>query len=205
MYLSRLKMDLSRRTAREFLINHYQLHLAVYRAFPDAADGGPGRVLYRVDQSEQSAVLFVQSKKKPDWTKAEFLYNSLLVPPECKLFAPSIQTGQTLFFYTRTNPTIRQSSTGRRIGITNEADQLAWLRRKGEDHGFTVISCQVMNEGISNSDRGFENKDKLRHFGVRFSGLLKISDQAQFMKTLENGIGSSKGFGFGLLSLAPAL
>jgi len=204
MYLSRLKMDISRRATREFLINHYQLHLAVYRAFPDAADGGPGRVLYRVDQSEQSAVLFVQSEKKPDWTKAEILCNGLLVSPECKLFSPNIQAGQTLFFYTRANPTIRQSSTGRRIGITNEADQLAWLKRKGEDGGFAVVGCQIMSDGVSCDDKGFEDKDKLRHFGVRFSGFLDVTDQEKFMKTLESGLGSSKGFGFGLLSLAPA-
>lgn len=39
-------------------------------------------------------------------------------------------------------------------------------------------------------------------FSVRFDGILTVTDQALFRTTLEKGIGSAKGFGFGLLSIA---
>ncbi len=51
-------------------------------------------------------------------------------------------------------------------------------------------------------DRSFKEQDKMRPFAVRFEGVLKIINKELFTKTIENGIGSAKGFGFGLLSLA---
>jgi CRISPR-associated protein Cas6/Cse3/CasE subtype I-E len=41
------------------------------------------------------------------------------------------------------------------------------------------------------------------HVGVRFDGLLTVVDPVRFVQTLETGVGSAKGFGFGLLSIAP--
>lgn len=43
-----------------------------------------------------------------------------------------------------------------------------------------------------------------RFLAVRFDGLLEVTDPGKFLETLRAGIGSAKGFGFGLLSLAPA-
>ena len=43
-----------------------------------------------------------------------------------------------------------------------------------------------------------------RFFAMRFDGLLGVTDPVQFLEALRAGIGSAKGFGFGLLSLAPA-
>ncbi len=39
---------------------------------------------------------------------------------------------------------------------------------------------------------------------VRFDGVLQITDLTTFNRTLEQGVGSGKGFGFGLLSVAPS-
>lgn len=39
---------------------------------------------------------------------------------------------------------------------------------------------------------------------AQFDGVLTITDTAKFVSAVENGIGSAKGFGFGLLSLARA-
>jgi CRISPR system Cascade subunit CasE len=43
---------------------------------------------------------------------------------------------------------------------------------------------------------------KITHFGVRFDGLLRVEDPERLKIGLSSGIGSAKGFGFGLLSLA---
>jgi len=39
---------------------------------------------------------------------------------------------------------------------------------------------------------------------VQFDGVLQVINADDFVKTIARGIGSGKGFGFGLLSLAPA-
>ena len=36
-----------------------------------------------------------------------------------------------------------------------------------------------------------------------FDGVLEVNDPDIFIKSIESGIGSAKGFGFGLLSIAP--
>ncbi len=208
MYLSRLKLNPASRSAREFLINPYRLHQAVYRAFPDDIDGGPGRILYRVDENKRLGTisLLVQSENKPDWSKADFITDCLLEPAEGKIFSPALQTGQTLHFRVRANPTIKKKLDGKengyRLGLLREEDQLEWLNRKAVESGFAVMSCQTSPEGMTYDDRSFKEQDKMRHFAVRFEGVLKIINNDLFSKTIENGIGSAKGFGFGLLSLA---
>jgi CRISPR system Cascade subunit CasE len=41
------------------------------------------------------------------------------------------------------------------------------------------------------------------HNAVEFRGILTVTDPARFRETFARGIGSAKGFGFGMLALAP--
>lgn len=211
MYLSRLKLNPARRAARELLINPYRLHQTVYRAFPDANDGGPGRILYRIDENKRlgTIALLVQSEKTPDWSKADFITDCLLEPAESKIYSPAekLQTGQALHFRVRANPTIKKKLDGKengyRLGLLREEDQLNWLNRKAGESGFSVTSCQSSPEGMTYDDRSSKEQDKMRHYAVRFEGVLTITDKELFTKTLQTGLGPAKAFGFGLLSLAP--
>ncbi len=209
MYLSQLKLNPSFRRTREIMINPYMLHQAVYRAFPDKADGGPGRVLYRIDENKNcnAIYLLVQSDKEPHWQKVDFILDCLSEPVEQKVLAPSFKVGQTLCFRVRANPSVKKQEegkkNGRRLGLLNEEDQLKWLKQKGESGGFALISCDTVPEGVIQNERGNQDKEKLRHFAVRFDGMLRVTDAELFLKALEDGIGPAKGFGFGLLSLAP--
>lgn len=222
MYISRLKLNPSTRKTREILINPYMLHQAVYRAFPDKPDGGPGRVLYRVDENKLDGAisLIVQSEKVPDWTKAEYLGECLLEKARCKPFAPPIMGGQRLYFRLRANPSVKKQAEGKkngyRLGLLREEDQLRWLHKKAEESGFSLVACRAMPEGIVRDEIGKKAEAssisgvsddlqipvRLRHYAVRFEGVLKVINPDLFAATLRNGIGSAKGFGFGLLSIA---
>lgn len=207
MYLSRLKLDQFRHSMRELRLSHYLLHQAIFRAFPDASDGGPGRVLYRLDIDRQGNTnLLVQSEKKPDWDKANMLKECLLEPAACRTFLPRCHAGQNLFFRLRANPTVKKQAEGKkngyRLGLLRQGDQVAWLRNKAEEGGFAVLSCQVMPEGIAHGEKGRQD-GKLRHYGVHFEGVLEVLDPDVFQATIHRGIGPAKGFGFGLLSIAP--
>jgi CRISPR system Cascade subunit CasE len=46
-------------------------------------------------------------------------------------------------------------------------------------------------------------EDSAYHGGVQFRGILEVTDRERLIQTYESGIGSAKGFGFGLLLLAP--
>ncbi len=208
MYLSRLKLNLARRSTRELLINPYRLHQAVYRAFPDKKDGGPGRVLYRVDENRRSGAvsLVIQSEKEPDWPKADFITDCLLEAAEHKVYAPRFQAGQTLYFRVRANPSVKKQAEGKkngyRLGLLREEDQLKWLRQKAETGGFDLLTYRVLPEGVVHAETG-KVVGQLGHYAVCFEGMLCVVNPELFATTVKDGIGAAKGFGFGLLSVAP--
>jgi len=207
MYLSRLKVDPLKRTTREIRLRPYRLHQVVLRAFPEENDGGPGRVLYRLDVDRNGGTsLLVQSEKTPEWEKASMLKECLLEPAEWRSYFPGCRTGQDLYFRLRANPAVKKQGEGRkngyRLGLLREEDQLAWLQRKAQEGGFALLNCQTVPEGVVHSEEG-RRDGKLTHYAVRFEGVLRVVDPDAFVETIASGIGPGKGFGFGLLSIAP--
>jgi CRISPR system Cascade subunit CasE len=108
------------------------------------------------------------------------------------------------------------TKNGRRLALLREDEQVAWLLHKGEQGGFRIpgewvaadddrwtpnFRVDVIPEGWVRC--GKDGHADGRFYAVRFEGLLEVTDPDQFLRTLVDGIGSAKGFGFGLLSLAP--
>ncbi len=144
---------------------------------------------------------------------------------------PVLRKGQALRFRLRANPTFRAGhghrpeDLGKRLAIMDEPGQLAWLERKGGAAGFEPmplsasaaqvgpateggqrsIAVQVTPLSFSTGHRtgGSPEAGRLRHFGVEFDGILRVTDPARLVAAIESGIGPAKGFGFGLLSVAP--
>ena len=97
-----------------------------------------------------------------------------------------------------------------------EDDQVAWLLHKGDQGGYRIpgaweepdgrkvpnLRVEVIPEGWVRC--GKDGYTDGRFYAVRYEGLLEVSDSECFLKTVSDGIGSAKGFGFGLLSLARA-
>jgi CRISPR system Cascade subunit CasE len=218
MFLSRLLPSPRSPQARRDLALVYELHRTLLRAFPDKADGGPGRVLFRVDlpRDTGTAVVLVQSEKPPDWSLLRPDY--LTRPAESKPFEPTFTVGQRLAFRLRANPTCktgtlsksdrlagRSKSNGRRLGLLREGQQREWLVRKAEAGGFRVLGVTVVPEGFAHGSKDAGGvRVGLSLLAVRFDGLLGVTDPGRFLQTLREGIGPAKGFGFGLLSLARA-
>ena len=89
-----------------------------------------------------------------------------------------------------------------RVDLRGDEQQMDWLRRKSKNGGFRLVECRISAKDKRESSKA-GNKDKITHVGVVFEGILEVSDTVAFTRTLESGIGSAKGFGFGLLSIAP--
>lgn len=218
MYLSRLRLELYARQVRRDVADPYQLHRTLSRAFPGSADGGPGRVLFRVevDPTTEGAVVLVQSDKQPEWANLPDDYASVEVKP----FDPSFTVGQPLVFRLRASPSRKIGTTlktdrlagkpksnGRRVGLLHEEEQRDWLSRKADEGGFRLLDVTVTREQLDLRGQ-FLRVGKREHaislVVVRFDGLLAVTDPERFHSTLRAGVGAAKGFGFGLLSLAPA-
>ncbi|MBI1878241.1 MAG: type I-E CRISPR-associated protein Cas6/Cse3/CasE [Chloroflexi bacterium] len=218
MYLSQLTLNPRSRQVRSEVSQPYELHRTLMRAFPAIDQGGPGRVLFRLesqaDVGQAGFKVLVQSDQEPNWAwldnTSHYLLPSLDPNPASKRFEPVFQPGQRFYFRLRANPTKRllrddperELKKGQRLGLYKEEEQRDWLARKAEQGSFALLGVTVTAEGK------IGGKTKERHdlalLAVRFEGLLQVTGPAQFSQTLQEGIGSGKGLGFGLLSLARA-
>ncbi|MFO7169860.1 MAG: type I-E CRISPR-associated protein Cas6/Cse3/CasE [Chloroflexota bacterium] len=237
LYLSRLILDTRHPQARRDLGDVYQLHRTVLGAFPAAPAGRPARehfgLLYRIEPVSGApalARLLVQSNHLPDWSHLRPGYlgpapderGNPAVRPVSDEYA-RIQEGMRLVFRLRANPTKRISDRtpgrenallGKRVALLREEERLAWLARKGEQHGFRLLTTGI-DERIPAAQAAAQPDERgrrparegggamtMRFGAVLFSGLLEVTDRAAFLRALEHGIGSGKAFGFGLLSVA---
>lgn len=220
MYLSRLSLNLRNRDVKKDLAHPYEMHRTIMKAFPTTLQAGEERVLYRLEPTMHNSppTLLVQSKLLPMWANLPSDYlldipdqHTTQVKPITLDFAP----GQQFVFRLFANPTKRHNNKrhstkthstndtplntlGKRVGLYTPDAQIEWLHRKGQAHGFQIITV-IPNRQTEIQDQKFT----LTLLGVQFEGLLQASDPTRLRQSIINGIGSGKAFGCGLLSLAP--
>ena len=217
MYYSLLTLNPRSHLVQREVAAPYEMHRTLLQAFPvgkfgiERSDPEAAGVLFRLDSHSDGALtVLVQSHTEPDWSALKPGY--LLEAPQVKQRGLSLQAGQPLTFRLRANPTKRlgrgaEKNASKRIGLYTEDEQLAWLARKGEQHGFCVLQAQVSRDGTIMNEKAIERdgrEHKLEMLSVQFDGVLQVTDADKLVAAVETGIGSAKGFGFGLLSLAPA-
>lgn len=204
MYLTRLVLNPRSRRAQSEGANLYELHRTIMTAFP-ATLPPDERVLFRLETDRQSGafVVLVQSQYEPDWGWLATSPPDYLLPisepnPWVKPFDPIFSAGQQLVFRLRANPTLKRE--GKRLGLLREEEQIAWLQRKAQTGGFEVLSVRTQKLGFV---RGWtRRRQPLSLFAVQYDGVLRVTDPPAFAHSLALGIGSAKGLGFGLLSVA---
>ena len=200
MHLSRLTLNPRHRQARQDLAAPYELHRTLLRAFPDREDGGPGRVLFRIEPSSTDGqpIVLVQSQVEPNWDELQDGYLTGCAQKQVEL---DLQKGQCLRFRLRANPTVTRE--GKRHGLFQIDQQLEWLRRKGERNGFEPFDVMVGRADRQTTRPGNSRRPPLVHWSVDYEGKLRITDPGRLLGVVRDGIGPAKAFGFGLLSLAP--
>ncbi|MBI3978200.1 MAG: type I-E CRISPR-associated protein Cas6/Cse3/CasE [Chloroflexi bacterium] len=241
LYLSRIVLNPKSKTVRKDLADCHQLHRTIMAAFPPAPARTAGArayygVLHRLEVGRDGRIqVLVQSRVQPDWSRLPPGYlrddSDGGRPRDCKRIDEhygGIVADMTLLFRLRANPTKRidqhnerdgERWHGRRIDLRDEADQVQWLLRKGEQGGFRVLAVRrhpdvsdvrttpgAAVEGRRPSGaptRVAQGMDELTFGSVLFEGRLQVVDADRLRRTLEEGIGSGKAYGFGLLSIAP--
>jgi len=195
MYLARLILNNSH-LAVSWVSNPYRVHQRLLMAY----DGDP-RLLFRIDNIGETTQIIVQSHKEPNWDSFGETFRVLTQSPEYKLYDPRLIINCHYRFRLLANPTIKRD--GKRLGLLNEADQCAWLDRKLTAAGATVKDCMSKPLGIQQSSKNPHKEAAIQsHFAVLYEGVLLVNDPIRLIQAIDNGIGSAKGFGFGLLSLA---
>lgn len=76
------------------------------------------------------------------------------------------------------------------------------MQNKASQNGFTI---QWMREdgNVQAYVKQDKNSESTCHCGVNFRGDLTVQNEELFQKAFENGIGSGKLYGFGMLMLFP--
>lgn len=225
MYLSRVPLNPARRGTRQFLSSPQVVHAAVMLSFPPGTLGHAdehGRVLWRIDQRDTEIHLYVVSPAEPDFThiveQAGWPTNGAWVTRKYGQLLDTLTIGQHWHFRLTANP-VRSAQTspdatarkerGKITGLS-APEQLEWLHRKAIHAGFMIPDCGPNEQ--RESDVRLIARDSLtfrRGSGrvslsvATFEGTLAVTDPDRLKAALTHGIGRAKGYGCGLLTLAP--
>jgi CRISPR system Cascade subunit CasE len=191
VYLSKLMIDPAMESVNR-LYDLYRYHQLVWTAFPSAMDGQARDFLFRVDRSRDGVSVLLLSNTPPSAT-AVGGWSTKAVPE-------SFYDHRRYRFSIRVNPTVRREGGGRKFGVGGETEIRAWMNRKGKMHGFRVVEAHVSN---INSQR--YAKPGVCHLSADIGGVIEVADKGLFFQAAMKGIGSAKGYGFGMLLLSPEL
>jgi CRISPR system Cascade subunit CasE len=223
-WLARMEIDADI-ARREKAFDNYAWHQKLWNCFPNRPDEKRG-FMTRIDPLEGAFRLWVLSQHQPvcpAWCPADCF--------DVNKIASSFLSHPYYVFDLKANPTkalIQRDANGKpqlqangkrkrgkRVPLVDPDELRAWLERKGEVRcrdaqtgvdipgGFRLVSDRPL-EISPMVESHFRKKDQSAyHGGVRFRGTLEVTDRDYFIKSYQEGIGSAKGFGFGLLLLAP--
>ena len=162
----------------------YEMHRTILSGF----DEKPKTLLFRVE----TGYVLVLSSDKPKYDVDYF------GDIQTKPYVMAYKNGQAFSFRMRANPTIRKMATGKNDPIRSEEGLIQWITRKAKDNGFDVQEVMVNIEKIRVSYKG---DNKQTHHSVLFNGVGVVTDTDKFQKSLMNGIGRAKSYGFGMMSV----
>lgn len=192
MFLSEVLINSRNAMGRQDLASPYELHRTLSSGFPD---GGRPRILFR--QETNGPRVMMLSVEEPSFEKALACGRMLFV--RSKVFEPKLAAGQQLRFRLLANPT-KKTREGGRGALTVPGEQMAWLAKKGEQHGYRLLSAHIVREEVWKTAR--PEGRAMTHLAVDFHGLLDVTDGDALGEALRSGIGSAKAFGFGMLCVA---
>ena len=211
MYLSQLTLNPASRMVQKEISNPYQLHRTLMGGFDTTRY--TSNILYRLDlDPHRPPTLLVQSTTEPNWQPLHHMGQGRYLqatPPTPKWVDVQLPQNSIYRFRLRANPTVKKKREGKkhsnRVPLVREEKQVDWLKRKGTQHGFTLLRLQVSQDSkLWDTIRRPETKHRLTLHTVLYEGVLKITDPDNFHQAWIAGIGPAKAFGCGLLSLAPA-
>lgn len=215
-YLACLNLDA--RTAQGLgMVDSYHWHKRTWDFF-DSDPNAKRDFLHRLEASERNFKLWILGRrlpKCPDWCPSQSFF--------VKKIPSTFLTHNLYAFDLVANPTksilskdgdSKSKKRGKRVPLVKEDDLRNWLIRKGEvrcldskqipiSGGFRIVDTVPLEISPMVESYFKKGPHSAYHGGVRFRGCLEVTDKERFAESYFNGIGGAKGFGFGLMLLAP--
>ena len=230
MFISRIPLNTARISAQQLIASPYRMHAAVEGAFPPGSvrDGEDGRILWRLDSLDQGRGLwlYVVSPEAPDFTHIiEQAGWPTHMTWESKDYGPllsRIAVGQCWNFRLKANPVrLAWKDRGERSQVSSDQIvgklqghitvqyQTAWLLDRCDKHGFTILPDDSGEPSVIVKQRHQERFGRggktVTLTTAVYEGCLQVTDADKFRHVLCHGLGRAKGFGCGLLTVAPIM
>lgn len=216
MYLTHMPLNPDRRSTRELLASPQRLHAAVLSAFVPGTSR-EGRILWRLDAPERHRLdLYVVSPVSPSLEamvdQAGWPSQPVWRSAHYRPFLDALEGGQEWVFRVRANPVkslrLADGGRGKRVALLEEEAQISWLLERASTHGFEVCRGSHgpnLRVGERRTERfGRRSADQpVTLSTAAFEGTLRVTDPALLRTALTHGVGPAKGYGCGLMTLAP--
>lgn len=204
MYLSKLTLNPGHAQARRDLADPYEMHRTLTRAFVTDNQSAPERFLWRLEKTRHhqlSNVVLIQAEQSANWKilQEQAGYAEEIQGNKAVDLDRMIQKDEPYRFRLLANPTV--SRNGKRYGLVKEKEQIAWLKRQGQQYGFLILAAERAATERINILQG-KKSQRIILDSVLLEGVLEVTDANKIQIGIKNGLGHGKAFGLGLLSLA---
>jgi CRISPR system Cascade subunit CasE len=224
MFLTQFDINMGRRETRRLIGSPERIHAAVLGCFPPGqASGDEGRTLWRLDHGAQShdIHLMIVSPLSPDLRslneQAGWDTGSPGRSADYDPFLARLEAGTSWRFRLTANPTVSLRKDGdaqrrsKRYAHITAAQQMKWLTDRAERCGFVIPpdsagkpAATVTGRELLKFRRSTDGTGRTVTLSrATFDGLLEVKDADALRHSLVCGIGPAKGYGCGLLTLAP--
>lgn len=233
MYLTRFPINVSRRSALRMMGSPYSMHAALEACFPSVETDGPvnpqaeeGRLLWRLDRGTRGTCLYIVSPERPSLIGLDEQLGFPDIAPQYQTcdyapFLESLANGQTVSFRLVANPVVQRSEgDGHKVlPHVTARHKLAWLIGDQAVTGTTDDASRLTLSGLTLCSDGAEpqimltesttlplHKKGHRKVNIamaRYDGIANISDADALRRVLTHGLGRSKSFGCGLMTVTP--
>lgn len=200
MYLSRVKLDRTKRMTMKAMVSPSIFHGGIERSFP----GERKRRLWRIDRLCGEDYILILSEDVPELEEfaSQFGYQDSCMTKSYDKILNAAREGTRWRFRLVANPTYKSGANEKITAHTSEKYQKEWLIRKSQTNGF------LLDEGEFSVTKfqwyNFYKKDQTKQIhliSVAYEGILAVTNAKSFQGALCRGIGREKAYGMGLLTI----
>lgn len=210
-YLSRVEIDYKKPKSQIDLKSVGAFHNWVEQSFPEEwGNRERSRKLWRVDVLRGKHYLLIVSDSKPDLRRLEtYGVAGTASAKNYDKFLNSLRNGMRMQFRVTLNPVVSISDTpdartsrGRVVPHVTYAQQMNFLLDRAQKLGFSLNENEftIIERGYS---LFMKSVKPIRLSKAVYQGVLTISDADVMRKTLVEGIGKKKAYGFGMMTVIP--
>lgn len=200
MYLTKIQLDLYNRTVCYALSDCQRMHRMINGLF--AMDREGAKLQYRIQNTGRSCAVYLCSDVQIDRSRL-LPFMTFAGERELGEWLASMTNGKTLSFDLVTMPSKKERAEGnsrRRILRTAE-ERSAWLARKAEQNGFSLLAVQELESASLPGKHEKERGGYMVWDTYHYRGVLQITDNDRFCEALQTGIGPGKAYGLGMILL----